>query len=1028
MAEKDIIQNMISRLGQSQDERRPDELDIHFADVDEYTPEDLLLFTKKLAAFVNYYRDSSSVPAGNWTNFFAYDDATLKALLQSKAASTPPHLALLLAFLELYKKPQEIINRITGRHLDFYYQEVLRFVRKAAVPDKAHVLLELKKNASPVSVGPGRLFSAGKDATKVELIYAPTGVTVVNTARVSSLRSVFLDRRAHGVVRYAPIADSADGVGGELTGDEPKWRGFGHRELPPAEVGFAIGSPVLRMREGTRKVTVTLTLSNVESSRLSSIAIKGAFVGFITGEKKWLGPFGISPRLSADHVLQFDFTVPPGEKAVIDYDAAVHGYQYTAQTPILQVLLQADHANIGCNDFLNVTIRKAVVSVEVSNVTSLSLESDGGSLDPRKAFLPFGPQPTKGSRFLVGYAEALAKKLSEVKIKVQWKDAPSDFINHYSDYGVDAVSNDYFTASVSFQDGGCWKHESRGEKLFKFDNASSEHAFEHTFTFAAGTPSVSPAISEGGRVYALHAAGRRWSMRAATSYVLGKPVLTPSKTAPPEVRPGYVTFSLVNDFLHSTYRKKVVENALKYSKQISDTSDPVILNEPYTPAIQTIELAYQAHSDEVDIASASVDEFANGDLHFFHIAYFGQMREHGYQRAQFKFVTDKNVSLLPVYSNEGELLIGFQDLNAGDSVSVLFQVAEGSADPDLKQENLGWFVLCDNYWRPLDRSEVLHDTTNQLLTSGTITFIIPAEATTNSTILPSGHIWLKAAIKQHVNAVCQLIRVAANAVEVQFTDNGNDPGHLLTALEQGRIAKLKSGWSPVKSVKQPYASLGGRPVESDDAFRTRVAERLRHKNRCITAWDYERIILEAFPKVHKVKCIPHAREDCWLAPGHVLIVVVPDLRNKNAMDLLQPKVDADTISRITAHVRERTGMQVQVAVKNPNYQQVQLDFKVKFHGGYEFNYYSKQVEQALIGFLSPWAFAADREIAFGGKVYKSVLLDFVEDLDYVDFVTDFKMVSVIGGKGSTRDINEAQPETPDAILVSAETHIVNQST
>ena len=123
--------------------------------------------------------------------------------------------------------------------------------------------------------------------------------------------------------------------------------------------------------------------------------------------------------------------MPETEKAVIDYDAAIHGYSYTAHAPIVQVLLRAASTKIGYEDFRGVTLQKARVSVDVSAVTSLNLESDGGSLDPKKAFLPFGPQPTRGSRFMVGYDEALSKKLSELKIKVQWKDAPANFVALY---------------------------------------------------------------------------------------------------------------------------------------------------------------------------------------------------------------------------------------------------------------------------------------------------------------------------------------------------------------------------------------------------------------------------------------------------------------------------------------------------------------------------------------------------------------------------------------------------------------------
>ena len=275
-----------------------------------------------------------------------------------------------------------------------------------------------------MEISPGHLFSAGKDAKGVELVYAPTRKTVINASKVDSLRSVFLDNRGHGTVRYAPIANSSDGVGGALNGDKPGWYGFGHEGLPEAEIGFAIASPVLRMKEGTRKVTVTLTLNNVaslfDSLNQNSMALAVVFEVFITGEKKWLGPYDAKPTLTrndqttpATYGLTFYFNVPESEKGVIDYSAEIHGCNYTARAPIIQVMLKKTNpkpnSNIGYNNFKNVTVKEAAVKVDVSNITSLNLESDAGVLDPKKAFLPFGPQPTVGSRFMVGYAEALSK-------------------------------------------------------------------------------------------------------------------------------------------------------------------------------------------------------------------------------------------------------------------------------------------------------------------------------------------------------------------------------------------------------------------------------------------------------------------------------------------------------------------------------------------------------------------------------------------------------------------------------------------
>ncbi|HEY9619168.1 MAG TPA: hypothetical protein V6C78_02310, partial [Crinalium sp.] len=43
----------------------------------------------------------------------------------------PPHLALYLAFWEVLKPARDDLNRMTQRHLDFFYREILRFPEKA---------------------------------------------------------------------------------------------------------------------------------------------------------------------------------------------------------------------------------------------------------------------------------------------------------------------------------------------------------------------------------------------------------------------------------------------------------------------------------------------------------------------------------------------------------------------------------------------------------------------------------------------------------------------------------------------------------------------------------------------------------------------------------------------------------------------------------------------------------------------------------------------------------------------------------
>jgi hypothetical protein len=183
-----------------------------------------------------------------------------------------------------------------------------------------------------------------------------------------------------------------------------------------------------------------------------------------------------------------------------------------------------------------------------------------------------------------------------------------------------------------------------------------------------------------------------------------------------------------------------------------------------------------------------------------------------------------------------------------------------------------------------------------------------------------------------------------------------------------------------------------------------------------------------------VKCIPHSKKGSWLAPGNVMIIVIPDLRNQNAVNPLQPKVDLNTLTQITSWVQDRAwaqngnGTPACITVKNPSYKSVRVDFKVSFLEGYDFNFYKAQLDQQIIQFLSPWAYTSDVDISFDSTIYKSVILDFIQDIGYVDFVTDFKMVTFGDDKVLSGDLDEAVPGAPDTILVSAKKHTIGLAT
>lgn len=1002
-----ILQNEIAGLGQSQDDRSPAALDPAYAPIDARSPADRVEELRRLAARLRFYADSPDQAAGDWQ---AYLPADAAEHIASAAGDAPAHLGLLGAFFEMLAPAQAALNQVGERHLAFHYQQALGFTPHPAQPEHVHVCLETKKGVAPFAITPNMLFSGGKDAQGNMRDYAPLRETVIGQGRVTELRSVYRD--ANGL-HFAPVANSADGLGEPLPADATAWHAFGHAGLSAAPVGFAFASSLLRMSEGRRQIRLGLDLAFLAASGLNAETMGASLEAYVTGEKSWLGPYAVSGRQSGG-LVELAISVPAGDPAVVDCDPALHGDSLATTLPVIKLVLQpASAARFAALSALR--LDRAQLEVSVEGKKDLSLENDFGSLSPKKAFQPFGPQPMVGSRFMIGCPEALTKPLSSLAIQLTWQGAPADLSAWYANYNQRSRIADGVQARLTYEDGAGMQTVHELDLMARANGVTtlSPTAPSHTPSAQANTRNLS---------YLLIKSGNFFSKKLGRKLFMSHPSAAASQEPPPPAaaRPSFVTLTLIDDFLHADYRKETLERARNRSS--------VLLNEPYTPTVQEINLQYSAKHPLINLADPSDAAFAAAaDLQFFHVGAFGARREHAFMRQQLDWVADSQLGLLPVYPDEGECLIGVAGAGAGESIHLLIQVAEGSADPGLTAQPVAWSVLCGNQWRRVAPDELILDTTRGLRASGIVGILLSRQTTADNTWLPAGLVWLKASVRQGSAATCLVEDVAANAVElVRQWPAAQQP--LIATLAAGTIAKMQAPPAGVKKVMQPHASFGGRPVETDSQLRRRAAERLRHRQRCITPWDYERLLLEAFPAVYRIKCIPHASDRSWMAPGHLLIVAIPDLKQHNRPDKLTPRVDLDTLTQMRELAQAHAAPGITVHARNPDYQAIRLDFGVRFLPGHPFDYTRQQLHAAIVQALSPWAFSTDRPLDFGGRIYRSVLLDLIEELPYVDYVTHFRCGLAGEGLLLMNDVAEVAATRPNVILVSAAQHVITEAT
>jgi hypothetical protein len=979
------------------------------------------LFSGVFDQFVKAYARTVAEAKKNLENTFT-DNAAYEGKADHK-----PHYTLFLAFLRLLEYARDHINGLTTKHLDFYYEKVLQLKEKLAEPNYAHLIFQLAKHNESHQLKAGIAFKAGKDSEGKDVVYELDQDFEPNIARVAELRSVYHTLSETAPALYAfPVANSDNGRGAELTSPDKQWHPFLGKTEPEnlAQVGFAISSHYLLLSEGDRKIRLTLNFINTERfSRLTDIS--EAFDFFLSGEKGWITPAKIGLSVSSNRsqlqiLLELDGSQPP----VVPLQTKIHGEGLPEGLPALRAVLKQDvEARLVNLQNLQLDPASCELAVAVgykefndvkpsddrTGLKNLSLYNQFGEVNPSQPFQPFGPSPMTGDYLIIGCDEVFQKKNARFQFTVVWKGLP----DWRGDIDLDWVNEFFPNVSLTLLKNGIWNLKKPdqpdvqvffatrpdiyfpSQKMHLPDDGASEIHFDHLpYTLDRRNGFL--------RMTLLADFGHKLYQPTLTKYLM-RVARNPSFVDEDRGKLRDEVYKKVGD-------KYVPKNKYKFTEEFIEHFSKARPIEPYTPVIESLTLSY--------IASVKLGE---EKTRMYWLTPFG------YKAAD---LSKPTISLLPEYSFEGEVYLGVKDLKPPQNLSLLFQMAEGSSNPTVKkpEAHVQWSYLRDNEWVDFKETE-LSDATGQLTRSGIIRYSIPNDATKDDTLfLPTGCCWLRGAVKERPDAVSKIITITAQAARVTFKDQKNAPDFLSAQLPAGTITKLVVPDAAVKKIEQPYPTFGGRPKEAEEAYYTRVSERLRHKKRAISAWDYERLILEEFPHIHKAKCLNHTRFEPddkggshtynELAAGHVTIITIPNLRNNNAIDPLKPYTNLGDLDLIKKFLEKHVSCFVKLHVRNPIFEVVRVAFRVKFLPGKDKAFHTQILQQELARFLSPWAFDEGKDVTFGGKIYKSSLIDFVEEQSYVDYVTDFQLYQPKNNRDGN-DLEEAEASTAISILVSA---------
>ncbi len=806
-----------------------------------------------------------------------------------------------------------------------------------------------------------------------------------------------------------------------------------------------------------------------------NLVLKQSFVLSLSGAEEWIGPFTVNATAGHSTNLSIELELSVEDPAVVAYQEELLAGGFGDSHPLMRVMLNTtDNYRYSILKDLRPTEYK--LEVRAKGLKDLVLQNDTANLNPNKTFQPFGPQAALKTNFYIGSEEAFQKKLTDLTIHVTWSDLPDSLKEHYKVFNSDlsahwdqvikeqlaaidaeeqklheafqseeqqklfeqdpdllkkykqelkdnlknlsdyrnkvanskedmAIDDSFFKGSFEMLNGGKWQslaeHNAREVRLFDKGNPDKR-------TFSLKRPSGSDALyKRPGKIRSI----TRFDNSSLEGFVKLQ------LTSPSQGR--------FKGFGHSRFQKLYTEKIIEQLKPQNASATIELPNEPYTPAIAEISVDY--------FSKLVINPEDSNEAHekIFHIHPFGVAEP------SLKGSAEKPLTVLPANTSEGALYIGLESLTPAQNLSILFQLNEKTVDHEfVGKVGVTWSYLHNNEWIDFDPNDILEDSTQVFTRSGIVTFQMPKLISDTNTLLPSGKYWIRATVPDNTLGVADALHIAAQAVTASFTDHDNDPNHLANPLASESIKKLRTSNSAIKSVTQSYPSFNGQLKEEDDTFHTRVSERLRHKGRSISIWDYEHIILEAFPKVYKVKCLNHydpEQTPCRkeMSPGAVTLVVLSRGEDETEVSRkLAPVTNVITLNSIKELLKDITPPFVaarnKLFVKNPGYTRIRIESGIKFHQGIDEVYYQKELKTDLMRLLSPWAFDETHDIAFERKLYKSYIINYIEELHYVDFVCCFKVMKVVDGKASDPIEEEIiAVDGPADILISDDAHIIH---
>jgi len=937
------------------------------------------------------------------------------------------------------------------KHLDHYYRDVLRLKELPPSPDKTSVSVILNPKEEKFLLPKDTIIVGPKNELGEDIQYKTLSPLLLTNSKVREMNILYKSRDARH--HQKPYRNFTTNVfarkfyrnhtnyfalnGQALLGDEKILDRYSEETLEHGRVGIIVSSSLLRLHSGVRQVNVTFDFDAKGMKSLQEviniISEKNQESIDETTYKIFSTAFNLSIS-SEEKMLSI-----PNYACNVDFDRNTWEFMFELgieDPPVVPMLEPRENAPQNSEPFIELTLnpesfiylysvveklnlKNIHISTTSKGLKDLELYNQLGPIQHTKPFEMLGAIPVKDNYVILGHREAFSKPITALQFDFQWANNPiftGGFETYFKQYRNTklhgAVREKPITSNYqlipSYLRSGVWKHVILNQdkiELFPLHEkgySEASHRYRKSFSLQLSKEELNADIVPFHQY-------KPYSQDSTSGYL--KLTLDCPKVA----------------FGHDDYAT-ILSETVMYNARLKKKEKPLRSpNAPFVPVVESVQMSYSASGSA--ISSGSQSENLN-NVHLYQLSPFG------YKQVDLKS-TDQLQSFFDTDPYEGNLMLGLDKVPANGEITLLFDMNDENTNDKYRQRApILWSYMRNDTWESFDKNGVLGDTTNGFINSGIVRLQIPSDINRETKTLNNNLFWIRCSIEHGALNLGKFDGIYENATLVAW-DGTSSPIHLNEPLPQLQLKNTKETFAQISGIIQPNNSYGGKREEDDREFYKRISERLRHKHRAVNALDYEELILQRFHFIEKVKCFmanhtlsEHYREvENLIVPGTVHIAVIPKTgKDKN----MRPQVSPKMLNVIQNVVSELTSPFVKVIVTNAYYEEIRVNCQVHFSGYESQSYYLELLQKKITEYLSSWLSDVPVEEEFGQNVYKSDTMAYIQNLDFVDFVTEFSIVKIIHEHDQDYDLKdtargvafeeEIRVKYPWSILISAESH------